>query len=314
MWKDFSSFLIDVYNNISDLKKANEIMKKHQFLFDNTQDIIFYTDIDGNIIDANKSALLKYGYSLDELLNLNIKDLRHNSSNTFPEEQIKLAYAKGLTFECVHVKKDRTTFPIEISINSIVIDGKKLGIHIGRDISERKLIEAKMLHLANYDSLTNIPNRNCLMNHLNLTFKDAFNKNTKFALMLFDIDNFKLINDTYGHNYGDSVIKKTAQIVQDTIEKSDFIARLGGDEFVIVQSCINNNENCSILANKILDNFKYTLKIDEKEIKIDLSIGISIYPNDSTDIETLMNFADKAMYTSKQISGCSFNFYSNLKG
>jgi diguanylate cyclase (GGDEF)-like protein/PAS domain S-box-containing protein len=301
------------FTDITNLKKANEITKKHQLLFDNAHDIIFYADTDGNITDANMSAVLKYGYSLRELTKLNVKDLRHPSTQDLFDEQMKIADKQGITFESEHTKKDGSSFPVEVSVKSVLIEENRLRIHIVRDISERKIQEEKIIYLANYDSLTDIPNRNHLMNHLDLILKHANRRNFKFALMLFDIDNFKKINDTYGHGIGDIALKNTAQIVENTIRQADFIARLGGDEFVIVQPYISSHENCAVLIRRIMEKLKAPLKLDDIEININLSIGISIYPDDSTNIETLMDFADKAMYASKQVVGDSFEFYSDIK-
>jgi diguanylate cyclase (GGDEF)-like protein/PAS domain S-box-containing protein len=300
------------FTDITDCKKANEITKKHQLLFDNAQDIILYSNSQGNIIDANMSALFKYGYSIDELTKLNVQNLRHPSTKNWFHKQMEEADKNGITFECEHVKKDGSSFPVEVSVKSTLIDENILRIHIVRDISERKMEEEKILYLANYDSLTDIPNRNHLMNHLNLTLKHANRRNFKFAVMLFDIDKFKAINDTYGHTVGDIVLKETAQAVENTIRQADFIARLGGDEFVIVQPYISNHESCSVLIKRIIENLETPLKIDKTELNIDISIGVSIYPDDATDIESLMDFADKAMYASKQIHGTSFEFYSNI--
>lgn len=300
------------FTDITDLRKANEITKKHQLLFDNAQDVIFYADVDGNIMEANMSAVLKYEYCLSELTKLNIQDLMHPSTSDLFEGQMNKADKNGITFECIHVKKDGTSFPVEISVKSVLIDENILRIHIVRDISERKIEEEKIIYLANYDSLTDIPNRNHLMNHLNLTLKHADRRNFKFAVMLFDIDNFKKINDTYGHSVGDFALKQTAHIIENTIRQADFIARLGGDEFVIVQPYINSPENCTVLIKRIMENLKSPLKLGDIEININLSIGVSIYPDDSTDIQTLLHFADKAMYASKQVPGGSFEFYTNI--
>jgi diguanylate cyclase (GGDEF)-like protein/PAS domain S-box-containing protein len=302
-----------LFADITDLKKTNELMKKHQLLFDNAQDIIFYADTNGNIVDANMSAILKYGYSLSELTKLNVLDLRHNSTNNLFQQQMKEADKNGLTFEGTHIKKDGSSFPVEVSVKSVLVDDKRLRIHIVRDISERKMAEEKILYLANYDSLTGIPNRSYLMKHLNLILESARRGNFKFALMLFDIDKFKRINDVYGHAVGDVVLKEIAQVVQNTISEVDFVARLGGDEFVIIQPYIEDYEDSSILAQKIIEKLKTPLKVDEAELTIALSIGISIYPNDSCDIETLITYSDKAMYVAKQTPGSTFEFYSNVK-
>jgi diguanylate cyclase (GGDEF)-like protein/PAS domain S-box-containing protein len=304
---------ITVFSDITELKKAAEIMKKHQLLFDNAQDIIFYATIDGSIIDANVSAIDKYGYPIDQLTKLNVQDLRHTSTNALFLGQMKEADKNGITFETIHMKKDGTCFPVEVSAKSVLIDDYRLRIHIVRDISERKMAEEKITYLANYDSLTRIPNRSHLMNHLKLTMENARRGNFKFALMLFDIDKFKKINDVYGHESGDIALIETARVVQNTIRTVDFIGRLGGDEFVIIQPYVSNNEDCSLLANRILEQFKTKIKLNKAELNISISIGISIYPDDSTDSDCLMNFSDKAMYSTKQNGGNAFEFYSNIK-
>ena len=304
---------INLFTDITDLKKANEIMKKHKLLFDNAQDVIFYADVNGNIIDANMNSVIKYGYSLDELTKLNVQDLRHNSTNHLFKKQMEEADKNGITFECQHVKKDCTLFPVEVSAKSVLVDENRLRIHIVRDISERKASEEKILYLANYDSLTGIPNRSYLINRLALMIEDAQKEDFKFALMLFDIDKFKRINDLYGHNVGDIVLRETAQTVQNTISKADFVARLGGDEFVVIQPYIYSNKDSSTLAKNIIENVNKTLKLDKVELNIDISIGISVYPDDSKDMEDLMRFADKAMYAAKQIPGGTLEFHSNIK-
>lgn len=302
-----------IFHDITELKKATEIMKRHQLLFDNAQDIIFYATADGSVIDANVNAALQYGYNLCEIIKLNVQDLRYNSSNVLFMEQMKEADEKGITFETLHVRKDGTCFPVEVSVKSVLIDDHRLRIHIVRDVSERKLAEEKIMYLANYDSLTEIPNRAYLMNHLKLTLENARRGNFKFALMLFDIDKFKEVNDIYGHESGDVVLRETARIIQNTIRKVDFVARLGGDEFVIIQPYVNGQEECSILASRILEQFKTPLNIGKEELNIALSIGISIYQDDATNEDILMSFSDKAMYRVKQNGGGSFEFYSNIK-
>lgn len=302
-----------IISDITQFKKATEIMKKHQLLFDNAQDIIFYASSEGNLIDANINALHKYGYTLDELTKLNVLDIRHNSTAAAFLHQMKEADNNGITFDTIHVKKDGTCFPVEVSVKSVLIDDYRLRIHIVRDTSDKKIAEDKIRYLANYDFLTAIPNRHYLMNHLKLTFENAGRGNFKFALMLFDIDKFKSINDVYGHSTGDIILKETARIVQNTIRTVDFVARLGGDEFVIIQSYVNNNEDCSILANRILEQFNTPIKTDKAEISLAISIGISIYPDDSINTDSLMSFADKAMYMAKQKFGGAFEFYSDMK-
>lgn len=304
---------ITFFYDITDFKKAAEIQKQHQILFENAHDMILYAKLDGSIINANKSALSKYGYSLTEITNMKVQDIRHPSTMpTFPAE-MDASDTTGITFECTHVKKDGTSFPVEVSLKSVIVGEDGTQLHIIRDITERKKSEEKMSYLANYDALTGIPNRGHLMRHLDVLLEYSKRESFKFSVLLFDIDKFKRINDTYGHNAGDFVLKSTAKRVSDTLRKADLIARLGGDEFVIIQPFINDREDSCILAAKVLDQFKMPIKLDGTDLNISLSIGISIYPDDACDKDSLLNFSDKAMYLSKQSGGNRFTLFSNCK-
>ncbi len=301
---------ITLFNDITDLKKASEVLQIHQILFDNAQDIMLYVKTDGSIINANKSATQLYGYSKDELIKMKIQDIRHSSTMESFADEMSLSDSNGVTFECIHVKKDGTSFPVEVSSKSTMINNELIRIHVIRDISERKKSEEKITYLANYDNLTGIPNRSYLMRQFKITIDQAKRGNYKFALMLFDIDKFKRINDTYGHNVGDVVLKETAKRVQNSIRKSDFLARLGGDEFIVILPFINDNADASTIAKKILEAIGQPMQLEDgKELILSLSIGISIFPDDTEDSESLMRLADNAMYTTKQNGGNAYGFY-----
>lgn len=307
---------ITFFYDITELIKATEILKQHQILFENALDAILYIELDGSIINANKSALLKYGFSLEEFTKMKIQDIRHPSTmNTFVDE-MKASDTIGITFESIHIKKDGTAFPVEVSVKSVIEDKHRTRFHIIRDITERKKAEERMNYLANYDGLTGIANRSNLMRHLDMLIERARRGEEKFALMLFDIDKFKTINDTYGHAVGDIVLKSTAMEASKSIRKTDFIARLGGDEFIIIQTFLESDSDACILASKILKRFEKPMRINGFDLKISLSIGISIFPVNATSRDKLINYADKAMYTAKQSGGGRYLLYSGnlIKG
>ena len=304
---------ITFFYDITELIKANEILEQHQILFENAFDSILYIKLDGSIINANKSALLKYGYSLGEFTRMKIQNIRHPSTmNTFVDE-MKASDTIGITFESVHIKKDGTPFPVEVSVKSVIESEYGTRFHIIRDITERKKAEERMNYLANYDGLTGIANRSYLMRHLDMLIERAKRGGEKFALMLFDIDKFKMINDTYGHIAGDLVLKNTAKKSKGMIRKTDFIARLGGDEFVIIQTFLESENDACALASKILKEFERPMKTNDTDLEISLSIGISIFPKDAKGRDKLINYADKAMYTAKQSGGGGYLLYSDFK-
>ena len=127
--------------------------------------------------------------------------------------------------------------------------------------------------------------------------------------MLFDVDNFKLINDTHGHNAGDEVLKVIAKRVQEVIRKADIIGRLGGDEFLVIQTFIKAKEDASVLANRLLNCIAKPIKYNNINLNVYISIGIAIYPEDSNNTQGLIHNADSAMYSIKQKAGNDYNFY-----
>lgn len=295
------------------LRKLEEALRKHKILFENADDIILYTTEDGQVIDGNKKAVMEYGYSYKELKTKNLKDLR------LPESLKKLTKheiidSEGNVFETINIRKDRTTFPVEISTNSITVNNEKLIIRIIRNITERKKIESEVLYLANYDSLTDSYNRAGLVNNFKLALEEARKNNYKIAVILFDIDKFKAINDTYGHCAGDQMLKNIASVVKKSIRNTDIFGRLGGDEFLIIQKLFKDREEVISLMDRILENLKVqSINFKDNNHYIQISVGISIFPDDGVCIEELIHCADNAMYYTKKNGGNAYNFYEYSK-
>ena len=301
--------VIILFNDITDIMKANEVLKKHFILFENAKDIILYLNVDGRIIDANKTAVEKYGYSRTEFLNMKLQQLRHPLTMKNYQEQMEISASEGIVYECVNVRKDGSSFPVEVSSRTTEINGELVRIHIIRDITERKQYEEKIKYLANYDALTDIPNRGFLMRQFEKILDQSKRNKFKFAVMLFDVDKFKLINDIHGHNAGDEVLKNIAKRLQETVRKADLIGRLGGDEFLVIQPFIKNKDDTSNLANRMLDYVAKPVQWNNVNLDVDISIGISIYPNDSDNMKDLIHIADSAMYFTKKKGGKDYNFY-----
>lgn len=300
--------IITLFNDITEIIKADEVLKKHFILFENAHDILLYLKADGSIIDANKTAVIKYGYSYIELLNMNVKQIRHPSMMGEYEGQMEVSASKGIIFECIHVTKDGTSFPVEVSSRSIDINDELIRIHIIRDITERKQAEEKIRYLANYDALTGISNRGFLMQQFEKTLEQAKRSNSMFSVMLFDVDKFKTINDVYGHNAGDEVLRKVSKRLRAVLREADIIGRLGGDEFLVIRPFINDKEECSVLAKKILDDVAKPIQWEDAALDVRLSIGIAVFPQDSVDSKGLIQYADNAMYAIKQRGGNNYNF------
>ncbi len=168
-----------------------------------------------------------------------------------------------------------------------------------RDITLRKELELKLEHMAIHDSLTDLPNRGLLLDRLSQAIATASRKNAKMAVLFIDLDNFKMINDHYGHRVGDLTLQEVAKRVSASIRHSDTLARFGGDEFVVVLSELAAAEDAGLFAQKIFKGFESTFVVDGKHILIQASIGIALFPEHGEDPDALIAQADAAMYRVK---------------
>lgn len=177
------------------------------------------------------------------------------------------------------------------------------------DISYRKFSEEKIKFMAYYDSLTKLPNRTFFINNLNELLKPINNENSKGAVLFIDLDNFKIINDTMGHNYGDKLLIYLAKKFESWINEEDIICRLGGDEFILLHPNADEAEVRSY-AKSFLKLFDQPCKVDEKQIYVTVSMGIALYPKDGIDADTILKNADAAMYKAKELGKNRFELFN----
>lgn len=177
------------------------------------------------------------------------------------------------------------------------------------DISDRKISEEKIKFMAFYDSLTKLPNRTLFMDRLNEQLKAINIKNTEGAVFFMDLDNFKNINDTMGHEYGDKLLIYLAKQFEHLIDEKDTICRLGGDEFILLNPYIKQSE-VELYAKRFLNLFSKAFKIDNRQIYITASIGVALYPRDGTDTNTILKNADSAMYKAKELGKNRFMLFN----
>lgn len=305
---EFSVLFID----ITDIKKLIETDMKYKMIFDNSKDIILFMDKEGKILDANQRAVDVYGYNINELINMTIKDIRTKDTIPLFKSQFEQALLGGITFETKHMKKDGSVFPVEVGSKATQVGEDIIIMSIVRDISKRREIESNLTNLANNDYLTNIPNRRYILNNFSTMCEYAKRKNHKLAVLFFDINKFKKINDTYGHDIGDEVLKEIAKRISGIISDNEIFGRIGGDEFVILQSCIRPELDVLEMIEKIIKEFNKPINKEDFTIHIETSIGISIFPDDSEDKNVLMSFSDKAMYNAKVQNGNSYKFYRDI--
>ncbi|MGH8809836.1 MAG: diguanylate cyclase domain-containing protein, partial [Noviherbaspirillum sp.] len=192
------------------------------------------------------------------------------------------------SIEQKYVRHDGSHIDVEVSTSPFLHGGRFASLFIMRDITERKRSTAQMTYLAHYDSLTGLPNRMLFYQRLEHALALAERPGRSLELLFLDLDHFKAINDTLGHACGDLVLKETALRLQSILRESDTVARLGGDEFVVMVENIDEAQRGGIIAEKILAAFALPFMHDTNPLQVSTSIGISCFPDDGADAETLL--------------------------
>jgi diguanylate cyclase (GGDEF)-like protein/PAS domain S-box-containing protein len=234
------------------------------------------------------------------------------------DAMLELALRNGRhQFEWVHLRKGGEPFHVEVTLTPILLDGRKVIYVTWRDISEKKQAESKLIeqqealeHQAYHDALTHLPNRLLLLDRLEQGIRRAKRNGTTIAVMFFDIDNFKKINDSMGHHVGDEVLIHFADKLRKIVRAEDTLARLGGDEFTVVAESDQDGRFAARLAEDILALFAEPIRLEEHSLYVTVSIGISIYPQDADNVADLLKFADAAMYQAKNDGKNRYRYYS----
>ncbi len=300
--------------------KERQLKYHHQAqIIEQIHDSVISTDLEGFIRSWNAGAERLFEYKADEMIGKHITTLYFEEDHKALQGSIKILKERGLyQSEVRMVKKSKKIIFAELTL-SLLKDEKGLPIGMigySKDVTYRKEIEKKLdnqkdilLHQAQHDYLTDLPNRILFNNRLEEGIEKASRNQTKLALLFIDLDYFKLINDTYGHDIGDKVLKAVSKEFKSVIRKVDTLARLGGDEFIIILEDLKEEEDASLFAQKILEISKHPIKIDNLSLSIAASIGISIYPTDTSSIIKLYQYADLAMYKAKEEGRNNFQFF-----
>ena len=280
---------------------------------------IFGVDTKGQTAFINPAALRMLGFAEEEMLGQSIHALSHHShedGSNYPVEDCPMyaSYTKAAENNVageVLWRKNGSYFPVEYSSTPIIKDGKIMGAVVTfRDISERKQMEEKILQMAYHDSLTGLPNRKLFSDRLDIALAQAQRNQKKVGIAMLDLDYFKGVNDTLGHDVGDLVLKATAERLSAPLRKGDTIARFGGDEFLLILPDLKGIEDVIPVAQKIVESFRQPFPSDTHHLVLTTSIGIAVYPIDGTDEGILLKNADIAMYQAKQAGRDRYQLYN----
>jgi len=303
---DGVAFVMD----ITERKKAEEALQLMQISVDRAINPVCLVAPDGRIHFVNEAACRHLGYSSEEFLGLTIPDVNPGTPidewKTFWE---MLKEKKFCKFESIHRKKDGHLFPVEIIANYINHEGQEYSFAFWRDITEDKKSEELIWKQANFDTLTGLPNRRMFLERLEQDILKAQRTQTPLTVMYLDLDYFKDVNDTLGHDKGDLLLKEAAARISDCIRKTDTVARLGGDEFTIVLAEMSDLDGTERIARDILEKLAEPYFLEDEVAYVSASVGIALYPSDASGSESLLKYADQAMYASKERGKNRYSYY-----
>ncbi|WP_207679150.1 cache domain-containing protein [Desulfonema magnum] len=282
-----------------------ESEERYRTILENIEDSYYEVDLAGNMIFFNNSLCRHLGYTKDELEGTNFREYMDeiNAKKVFQAFHRTFKTGKSAkSFDWKFIKKDGSEAYAEISVSLIKnSEGDAIGFRgIARDVTERKKFEEELAFLAYHDPLTGLYNRKAFLEKLKETLVFAKRYENERSVFYLDLDKFKEVNDMYGHETGDKLLKEVADRLKISVRESDHVCRFGGDEFTIILN--NTNDSCpERVALRIMEKISEPYYIDNHKIDfITPSIGISAYPKDGYDVDTLINCADTAMYKAKE--------------
>jgi diguanylate cyclase (GGDEF)-like protein/PAS domain S-box-containing protein len=255
-----------------------------------------------NVLSANPAFERLLGYPLEEVIGKNLDEMIAPSQFWDQANQYTQHVLCGEKVNCsvVRKRKDGNLIDLDLFGVPVILDGKQIGVlGIYNDISERKRNEERLQYLATHDSLTGLPNRSLFQDRLQNALERAQRNHKSLGILFMDLDGFKQVNDAYGHEIGDMVLRIVSQRLSSLLRASDTVARLGGDEFAFILDHTMKRSDALMIAERILEVLKAPIRVKDQNVSISASIGISLCPQDGANADDLMRNADHAMYAAK---------------
>jgi diguanylate cyclase (GGDEF)-like protein/PAS domain S-box-containing protein len=309
--------ILGVGRDVTERKRAEEKLsaseEQYRLLVQNAAEMIIVAQ-HGVLRFANPKTTELTGYSNEELISMPFLELVYRDDRDMVVER-HLRRLKGKSPPGVYtfraVRKDGSVLWVEISVVLITWEGKPATLNLLADVTERKKAEEQLSILATHDGLTGLPNHTLFMDRLTLALAHAQRGHHKLAVMMLDLDRFKDVNDTLGHDVGDQLLKAVGGRLMALLRKSDTVARVGGDEFVILLPEVAQDDYAATAARKILSDFHQPFVIGGHDLHITSSIGVAAYPHDGEEAVALRKNADVAMYRAKALGRDNCQFFAN---
>lgn len=307
-----SPLWIGLATDITEKQRSEEALSQLAAIVQSCDDAIIACDLEYRIVSWNKGAEKLYGYAAEEVMGRPL--------SLFAPERPDQAVAETSTHDGEHTVRRMESIhftrsgscPVSVSISPVLRkDGALSGYSlISHDIGERKRAERKLVHQALHDALTGLPNRRLMRENLEHAIAGAGEHGRSVGVFFIDIDGFKTINDTMGHVVGDQLLRSVAARLNSCARKADMLSRVGGDEFVLTVSGLHSRHSARLVAAKLIESLSSPFVVNGNEVTIAASIGVSMYPEDSEDPDSLLRNADAAMYQAKHGGKNQVHFFS----
>lgn len=300
-------------------REIEELTRNYEMILDAAANGICGVDGAQRISFANPAALKMLGYEPEEVFERPYREIFKASKPGTDDFEVDCCpfFREGAPKESFHydelrlLRKDGTSFPVDCRSNPILENNHLAGaVLVFQDVTQRQQAAELIRYMANHDSLTNLPNRNFCNKRLPQAISLAKRQRRIICLLFIDLDRFKPINDKYGHAVGDKVLRQVAERLKKMLRSSDSVCRLGGDEFVILLESTDSVDGARYVAEKTIELLNEPILVNEHTCSIGASIGISIYPEDCEDANTMLQHADIAMYEAKKKGRNRFEHYS----
>ncbi|MBK8336869.1 MAG: EAL domain-containing protein [Sterolibacteriaceae bacterium] len=303
-------------SDVTERRRGESQLRLAAQVFEASGEAIMITDAVGTIISINPAFTRITGYAPDDVIGRTPRILSSGRQDKAFYQQMWKAIGEAGRWqgEIWNRRKDGEVFPEWVSISAVAHEGEGGGprnyIAIYTDISERKASEERVRHLAQYDFLTDLPNRALFADRLKQAIGAAQRDGSRLALMFIDLDHFKTINDSLGHNVGDMLLREVAQRLASVIRVSDTVSRQGGDEFLVLAPRIESPNDAARIAQKLTESIAEPFHLEGRKLVVTPSIGIALFPDDGTDMGNLIRNADAAMYHAKQHGRNAYQFFT----
>lgn len=296
-------------------KQTEESMQLASMVYDNSSEAMMVMDaVTGNIITINPAFTELTQYTPEEIIGQYAGILSTDSERSVLYANLRKGMKVGGRWrgETWCRRKNGEDFIVWLTMNTIFDSEGKPYRRVGlfSDITDKKLSEEIIWNQANFDQLTQLPNRRMFLDHLEQEIRKSARARRPLALLFLDLDLFKEVNDSLGHDMGDRLLQETAKRLRQCVRDTDIVARLGGDEFTVIISNLEHTENVDRIAETILRRLSEPFHLGTDTAYISTSIGITLYPNDARDVDTLLKNADQAMYAAKNQGRNRFNYFT----